>query len=81
MVLLMTLGRSISTGHTPCRVDPGQTIRLASGGRLAPTHGFDLHRYDFVRWRNLDKNVEVQVSDFQELQLAVSAILEHLGSV
>ena len=39
----------------------------------------ELHRHDFVRWRYLDEKAEVLVSDFQELQLAVSAILDHLG--
>lgn len=40
----------------------------------------ELHRHDFVKWRYLDEKVEVLAADFQELQLAVSAILEHLGS-
>ena len=39
----------------------------------------ELHRHDFVRWRYLDEKVEVLAADFQELQLAISAILEHLG--
>ena len=56
-----------------------KTHRRMSVSGVPLRHLLELHRHDFVRWRYLDEKADVLVSDFRELQLAVSAILEHLG--
>ena len=56
------------------------TYRQMSASEVPLRDLLETHRHDFVKWRYLDKDVQELKINFEELQLAVSAVLEHLGS-